>query len=259
MPADSILYRQQATDQGHHGSRLDRRMWRICLSDKFCCIACAAAALICGDRPRVAASKCTNLYGGEQQLTFYRRAICVVQQQAQLCCPSSLQLLVCCNNASDENIWHNARMRQDFACHWGDTAVLKPGMHSSLLIGVPICCNHRLHHQHLQAPPQFITKDAQVSQEVVQTGWVCCKRQELCPRGIEATIDDVHDPCMILLRKRVARCLWWVLGGICMLACTVKVYFGTDVLVPVTTRPLSGCSSWVSAEQLTCSCPAGQC
>ena len=50
--------------------------------------------------------------------------------------PSPLQIQSCCNDASDEDIWHNASVRQDFACHWGDTIVLKPGMYGSFLICV---------------------------------------------------------------------------------------------------------------------------
>ena len=64
---------------------------------------------------------------------------------------SDLQPLVRSNGTLYEDIWHYTGMSQKFSCDWGDGMLLKPGLYGSLLIGVPICSNQWLHHQHLQA------------------------------------------------------------------------------------------------------------
>ena len=62
-----------------------------------------------------------------------------------------LQPLVRSNGTLDEDIWHYTGVRQKVSSDRGDGMLLKPGLYGSLLIGVPICSNHWLHHQHLQA------------------------------------------------------------------------------------------------------------
>ena len=64
---------------------------------------------------------------------------------------SDLQPLVRSNGTLYEDIWHYTGVSQKVSCDRGDNMLLKPGLYGSLLIGVPICSNDWLHHQHLQA------------------------------------------------------------------------------------------------------------
>ena len=63
-----------------------------------------------------------------------------------------LQPLIRRNGALDEDVCHYTGVSQNISSDRGDAILLKPGLYGSLLIGVPICSNHWLHHQRLQTP-----------------------------------------------------------------------------------------------------------
>ena len=64
---------------------------------------------------------------------------------------SDLQPLVGPYGTLDEDIRHYTGVSQNVSSDGGDGMLLKPGLYGSLLVGVPICSNDWLHHQHLQA------------------------------------------------------------------------------------------------------------
>ncbi len=55
------------------------------------------------------------------------------------------------NGTLYEDIRHYTGVSQKVSRDGGDAMLLKPSLYGSLLIGVPICSNDWLHHQHLQA------------------------------------------------------------------------------------------------------------
>ena len=63
----------------------------------------------------------------------------------------NLKPLICPNGTLYEDIWHYTDVSQNISSDRGDAMLLEPGLYGSLLIGVPICSNDWLHHQHLQA------------------------------------------------------------------------------------------------------------
>ena len=49
----------------------------------------------------------------------------------------------------DQHIGDKSGVGKLVPSHWGQAAALQPVLNGSLLIGVPICSDHWLHHHHL--------------------------------------------------------------------------------------------------------------